>query len=159
MAKLNVNMATREELVEAAGLRPDLADAILKFRGKHGGKITDVNALEELSGVGPATIEQLRKALDFSERKTGGQNGQSEMPATAARGQRRRAPTPPRNGRAGNRDGGRNRTTDRRGGAGSYGRRCRDLSAAAVAASSSSSGSPVESARCSARRPVSRPKA
>ena len=78
MAKLNVNMATREELVEAAGLRPDLAEAILKFRGKHGGKITDVNALEELPGVGPATIEQLRKALDFSERKTGGQNGQGE---------------------------------------------------------------------------------
>ena len=78
MTKLNVNMATREELVEAAGLRPDLADAILKFRGKHGGRITDVNALEEIPGVGPATVDQLRKALDFSERKAGSENGSRE---------------------------------------------------------------------------------
>lgn len=78
MAKLNVNTASREELVEAAGLRPDLADAILKFRSRHGGKITDVSALEELPGVGPATVEQLRRTLDFSERRSGGESGHGE---------------------------------------------------------------------------------
>src|SRR5687767_12677755 len=72
MAKVNVNEATREELVEAAGLRPELADAILKHRSKHGGRIADVNALEELPGVGPATLDQLRKALDFADKRSNG---------------------------------------------------------------------------------------
>ena len=64
MAKPNVNTATREELVDVAGLRPDLADEILKLRRK--GKV-GLEALDEVSGVGPATLEQLRKALDFSD--------------------------------------------------------------------------------------------
>ena len=67
MAKVNVNSATRDDLVNAAGLRPDVADAVLGFRRRHG-RITDVQALEELPGVGPATVEQLREALDFGDK-------------------------------------------------------------------------------------------
>ncbi len=76
MPKLNINDATREELVEKAGLRPDLADAILEFRGKHG-KITDVEVLDELHGVGPVTLQQLRTTLAFSDKreKVGTANG------------------------------------------------------------------------------------
>jgi competence ComEA-like helix-hairpin-helix protein len=74
--KVNVNTATREELVDVAGLRPDLADAIVKFRGKQG-PITSADELEEVSGVGPATLEQLRKSLDFRE-KSGNGSDQSE---------------------------------------------------------------------------------
>ena len=76
MPKLNINDATREELVEKAELRPELADAILEFRGKHG-KITDVEALNELHGVGPVTLEQLRTSLAFSDKreKAGTANG------------------------------------------------------------------------------------
>jgi competence ComEA-like helix-hairpin-helix protein len=76
MPKLNINDATREELVEKAELRPELADAILEFRGKHG-KITDVEALNELHGVGPVTLEQLRTSLSFSDKreKAGTTNG------------------------------------------------------------------------------------
>ena len=85
MPKVNVNAATREELVETAGLRSDLADAILKFRGKHGDKITDVQALEELPGVGPATIEQLRKSLDFSERRASNGDDKYERADNGAR--------------------------------------------------------------------------
>ena len=68
MAKVNINSATREELVDVVGLRPDVADEILKFRRK--GKIASVEALGEIQGVGPATLDQLRKALDFSEQAT-----------------------------------------------------------------------------------------
>jgi competence ComEA-like helix-hairpin-helix protein len=68
MSKLNINDATREELVEKAELRPELADAILEFRGKHG-KITDVEALNELHGVGPVTLEQLRTTFSFSDKR------------------------------------------------------------------------------------------
>jgi len=63
MAKVNVNSATREDLVDVAGLRPEIADAVLEYRRKHH-RITDVQALEELPGIGPATVDQLRKALD-----------------------------------------------------------------------------------------------
>jgi competence ComEA-like helix-hairpin-helix protein len=75
MAKVNANSATREELVEKAGLRPEIADAILGFRGKHGGKVTDVEALGELPGVGPATLEQLRATLDFGDKGQGQRTG------------------------------------------------------------------------------------
>ncbi len=63
MAKPNINVATREELVDVAGLRPDLADEILKLQRK--GNIS-LDMLDEVPGVGPVTLEQLRKSLDFS---------------------------------------------------------------------------------------------
>src|SRR3954469_12526786 len=75
MPKLNVNDATREQLVETAGLRPAVADALLEYHAKHGGKITSPEALGELPGVGPATLDQLRDVLDFrdkGEREKGG---------------------------------------------------------------------------------------
>jgi hypothetical protein len=74
MAKVNVNSATRDDLVNVAGLRPDVADAVLEFRRKHH-RITDAQVLEELPGVGPATVDQLRKALDFAD-KSGDGSGQ-----------------------------------------------------------------------------------
>src|SRR3954447_26535314 len=77
MAKVNVNSATREDLVDVAGLRPEIADAVLEFRRKHD-RITEARALEELPGVGPATVEQLRKALDFGDK---GGNGDDRAKA------------------------------------------------------------------------------
>jgi helix-hairpin-helix protein/phasin protein len=87
MAKVNVNSATRDDLVNVAGLRPDIADAVLEFRRKHH-RISDAQALEELPGVGPATVEQLREALDFGDK---GGNGHAraraaEAASSAARG-------------------------------------------------------------------------
>jgi hypothetical protein len=68
MAKANVNTASRDELVEA-GVRAELADEILKLRRK--GKIS-LEALDQVPGVGPATLEQLRKSLDFSDKSGNG---------------------------------------------------------------------------------------
>src|SRR3954453_8700583 len=68
MPKLNVNDATREQLVETAGLRSAVADALLEYRTKHGAKITSPEALGELPGVGPATLDQLRDVLDFRDK-------------------------------------------------------------------------------------------
>ncbi|MFL5333685.1 MAG: phasin family protein [Geminicoccaceae bacterium] len=76
MAKPNVHSASRDELVEA-GVRAELVDEILKRRRK--GAIR-LEALEEVSGVGPATLEQLRQALDFREPQaapSGNGNGSS----------------------------------------------------------------------------------
>jgi hypothetical protein len=72
MAKANVNSASRDELVEA-GVRAELADEILKLR--RNGKITSVDALGQVHGVGPATLEQLRHALDFGDRTRNGRAG------------------------------------------------------------------------------------
>src|SRR3954451_8293419 len=93
MPKLNVNDATREQLVETAGLRPAVADALLEFRAKHGGKIASREALGELPGVGPATLDQLRDVLDFRDRgekagngsDKGGQDAEREVRQTAER--------------------------------------------------------------------------
>ena len=69
IAKVNVNKASREELVEVAGLRPVVAEAVLKARGKHHGRIPNVDALREslreVRGVGSATLDQLADALSF----------------------------------------------------------------------------------------------
>ena len=72
MPKLNVNSASREELVEA-GVRADLVEEILKLRRK--GKIESVEVLDAVPGVGPVTLEQLRKTLDFSDKAPSGGNG------------------------------------------------------------------------------------
>jgi hypothetical protein len=78
MAKANVNTASRDELVEA-GVRAELADEILKLRRK--GKIS-LEALDQVPGVGPATLEQLRKSLDFSDQ--GGSGGEQTRPSERA---------------------------------------------------------------------------
>jgi hypothetical protein len=75
MPKLNVNDATREQLVETAGLRPAVADALLEFRAEHGGKIPSPEALGGLPGVGPATLDQLRDVLDFRDKGEKAGNG------------------------------------------------------------------------------------
>ena len=64
MAKPNVHTASRDELAEA-GVRADLVDEIMKRRRRKGG--VTLEALGEVQGVGPATLEQLGKALDFKE--------------------------------------------------------------------------------------------
>src|SRR5688572_15443395 len=62
MAKANIHTASRDDLVHA-GLTADIADEIVKLRRES--EITNVEALEQLPGVGPATVERLRNALDF----------------------------------------------------------------------------------------------
>ena len=89
MAKPNVHTASRDELVEA-GIRAELADEILKRRRK--GKI-DLEALDEVPGVGPATLEQLRKSLDFRDQPRNGDdrgepNGKDAADKAAEAGKR-----------------------------------------------------------------------
>lgn len=65
MARVNVNKATREELVEIAGVRPQVADAILKARDEQGGLLAGLEALTDVKGIGAATLEQLKDTLEF----------------------------------------------------------------------------------------------
>ena len=78
MAKANIHTASRDELVEA-GVRAELADEIVKLRRK--GEIAGPEALEEMPGVGPATVEQLRRALDFkAPDRAGGEERRGREP-------------------------------------------------------------------------------
>lgn len=62
MAKPNVNTASRAELL-GAGVRAETIDAIMKWRRRKAGISLDM--LGELPGIGPATLEKLRDALEF----------------------------------------------------------------------------------------------
>ena len=85
MTKIDLHEATREQLVETAGLRPLVADAILKARDEHGGRIADIGALKdalgEVKGIGPATLDQLGDVLKVGRRAV---KPADEKPAEAA---------------------------------------------------------------------------
>ena len=85
MTKIDLHEATREQLVEAAGLRPLVADAVLKARDEHGGGIADIGALKdalgEVKGIGPATLDQLGDVLKVGRRAV---KPADEKPAEAA---------------------------------------------------------------------------
>ncbi|MEK0082666.1 helix-hairpin-helix domain-containing protein [Benzoatithermus flavus] len=81
MARVDVNTASREQLIEQVGVRPEVADEILKLREKQG-RIADIEALRDVKGIGPATLEQLRSALAFGE--TAAKKAASEAADVAA---------------------------------------------------------------------------
>jgi competence protein ComEA len=58
-ALVNVNTATEPELEELPGIGPVLAAAIIAYRTEHG-PFPSVDALDDVSGIGPATLENLR---------------------------------------------------------------------------------------------------
>src|SRR5688500_17020400 len=64
MARPNVHTASRDELRDA-NVRADVIDEIVKRRRRKGG--LTLASLAEVPGVGPATLEQLGQALDFTE--------------------------------------------------------------------------------------------
>src|SRR5437763_810870 len=85
VTKIDLHEATREQLVEAAGLRPLVADAVLKARDERGGGIADIGALKdalgEIKGIGPATLDQLGDVLKVGRRAV---KPADEKPAEAA---------------------------------------------------------------------------
>jgi phasin family protein len=85
MAKINLHEATREQLVDSAGLRPLVAEAVLKVRDERGGEIADISALKdavsEVKGIGPAALDQLGDVLKVSRQAT---KPAAETPAEAA---------------------------------------------------------------------------
>ncbi len=56
---VNVNTATEPELETLTGVGPVLAAAIIAYREQHG-PFTSVDQLQDVSGIGPATLEELR---------------------------------------------------------------------------------------------------
>ncbi|MGL4715614.1 MAG: ComEA family DNA-binding protein [Aeromonas sp.] len=60
--KLNINTATLTELTSLKGIGEKKAQAIIDYREKQG-KFTSVDQLEDVDGIGPATVEANRMMI------------------------------------------------------------------------------------------------
>ena len=56
---MNINVASESELESLSGVGPVLANAIIQYRTQHG-PFHAVDDLLDVSGIGPATLEELR---------------------------------------------------------------------------------------------------
>jgi len=69
--KINLNTASADELAALKGVGEKKAQAIVDYREKQG-KFTSVDQLEEVSGIGPATLDanrdMIRRLLSVSSR-------------------------------------------------------------------------------------------
>jgi competence protein ComEA len=61
-AALNLNTATREELVALSGIGPAKAQAIIDYRTQHGGFKT-VEELKDVKGIGARRFERLKSEI------------------------------------------------------------------------------------------------
>ncbi|MCB1882585.1 MAG: helix-hairpin-helix domain-containing protein [Geminicoccaceae bacterium] len=66
--KLNLNEATREELIDVLGLRANQVDALLKHR-KDKGKFEAIEDLVDIPGVGQATVDHIKDTVTLTEEK------------------------------------------------------------------------------------------
>ena len=62
LAALNLNTATKEELIALPGIGPAKAQAILDYRNAHGG-FKSVEELKDVKGIGAKRFEKLKGEL------------------------------------------------------------------------------------------------
>ena len=61
-AKINLNLATMEQLDTLPGIGPAYAERIITYREEHGG-FSDIEELQDISGIGPKTYERLKELV------------------------------------------------------------------------------------------------
>lgn len=62
--KVNLNTATIEELDKIPGIGEVIAKRIISYREKHG-KFRSVNELQEIEGIGPKKLEDIRDSVEI----------------------------------------------------------------------------------------------
>lgn len=70
MTKVNVNAASREELIDIAGLSAETAERLIRLRDEHG-RIDGPEALSMLLRTDRAMLVRLRDELDFTDEDDG----------------------------------------------------------------------------------------
>lgn len=77
-AALNLNTATKDELVALSGIGPAKAQAILDYRAQHGG-FKSVDELKDVKGIGARRFEKLKPELTVGPTpvKTAGRDAKS----------------------------------------------------------------------------------
>ena len=59
---ININTASKETLMELPGIGETKAQAIIDYRNQHG-PFTELEQIQEVSGIGPATFEKLKDLI------------------------------------------------------------------------------------------------
>lgn len=84
-AAVNINTATKEELVTLKGIGDKKAQAIIDYRKKNG-DFKSVDDLEKVDGIGPGTMKQIRSQLSVTGKTTiekAAAKGKADEPAKA----------------------------------------------------------------------------
>lgn len=68
-ATVNLNTATKDELIALPGIGPAKAQAILDYRAQHGG-FKSIEELKDVKGIGAKQFERLKGELTVAPVKT-----------------------------------------------------------------------------------------
>jgi competence protein ComEA len=79
-AAVNINTATQAELETLQGIGPAKAKAIIEYRKKKG-SFKSVDNLQDVSGIGPATVQKLRKDITIGGGSGGAAGRKEQKPA------------------------------------------------------------------------------
>ena len=90
-AAVNLNTATRDELVALPGIGPAKAQAILDYRAQHGG-FRSIDELKEVKGIGAKRYEKLKAELTVTPMRTAA--ARPAAGGAAAKGDIKPAPEP-----------------------------------------------------------------
>ena len=83
-AAVNLNTATKEELIAVVGIGPARAQAILDYRAQHG-TFKSVDELKDVKGIGARRFETLKSEFTVAP--------QAAKPASRAEGRAQAIPT------------------------------------------------------------------
>jgi len=81
-AAVNLNTATKDELIALPGIGPAKAQAILDYRAQHGGFRT-VDELKDVKGIGAKRYEKLKAELTVTPLRTASARGATPAPGAA----------------------------------------------------------------------------
>jgi len=79
-AAVNINTASQAELETLQGIGPAKAKAIIDYRKKKG-SFKSVDDLQNVSGIGPATVQKLRKDITIGGGSGGAAGRKEHKPA------------------------------------------------------------------------------
>lgn len=69
LAGVNINTASQSELESLPGIGPSKATAIIQYRTDHG-PFTSVDQLDNVSGIGAATLNNIRAQVEIGDGQT-----------------------------------------------------------------------------------------